>query len=87
MRFVAFIVQSLLWLIIAASPTLVGLIVGFILSLQAGDLYNLAVPLCGLVGFILGGFWAERIRNTIGLSAFLGRLSGMSELRDSDKNS
>ena len=87
MKFIAFIAQSLLWLAIAASPTLVGIIVGFLLSMQAGDLYSLIVPLCGFVGFLIGGFWAERIRNTIGLSAFLGRLSGMRELKDDNKNS
>jgi len=85
MKFIAFIAQSLLWLAIAASPTIVGLIVGFILSMQAGDLYSLTVPLCGAVGFIIGGLWAERIRKTIGLSAFFGRLIGMRELNDSDK--
>jgi multisubunit Na+/H+ antiporter MnhE subunit len=86
MKFLAFIAQSLLWLTVAASPTLAGVIIGFILSMQAGDLYSLTVPFCGIVGFILGGFWAERIRKTIGLSTFLGRLTGMRELRDSDKN-
>jgi hypothetical protein len=87
MKFIACIAQSLLWLTVAASPTIAGLIVGFILSMQAGDVYILTVPLCALVGFIIGGIWAERIRKTIGLSAFLGRLIGMRELRDSDKNS
>jgi len=85
MKYIAFIAQSLLWLTVAASPTLAGLIVGFILSMQAGDLYYLTVPLCGFVGFIIGGVWAERIRKTIGLSAFLGKLIGMRELRDNDK--
>jgi len=85
MKYIAFIAQSLLWLTVAASPTLAGLIVGFILSMQAGDLYSLTVPLCGFVGFIIGGVWAERIRKTIGLSAFLGKLIGMRELRDNDK--
>ena len=87
MKFLAFIAQSLFWLAIAASPTIAGFIIGFILSMQAGELYSLTVPLCGFVGFIIGGLWAERIRKTIGLSAFLGRLAGMRELRDSDKNS
>lgn len=86
MKFIAFIVQSLLWLTIAASPTLAGLTIGFILSLQAGDSFNLSALLCGFIGFIIGGFWAERIRKTMGLSAFLGRLIGMPELRDSDKS-
>ncbi|TWX67751.1 hypothetical protein ESZ36_10545 [Colwellia demingiae] len=86
MKFLALMAQSLLWLTVAASPTLAGLILGFILSMQAGDLYSLTVPLCGFVGFMIGGLWAERIRKTIGLSSFLGRLMGMRELRDSDKN-
>ncbi len=87
MKFIAFIAQSLLWLTVAASPTLAGVIVGFILSIPAGDLYNITVPLCGFIGFIIGGLWAERIRKTIGLSVLLGRLIGMRELRYSDKNS
>jgi len=86
MKFLALMAQSLLWLTVAASPTLAGLILGFILSMQAVDLYSLTVPLCGFIGFMIGGLWAERIRKTIGLSSFLGRLMGMRELRDSDKN-
>jgi len=85
MKLFAFVAQSLLWLVIAASPTLVGLIAGFILSSQAGDLYNFAVPICGIIGFIFGGMWAEHIRKTIGLSAFLGRISGIPELNNKDK--
>jgi multisubunit Na+/H+ antiporter MnhE subunit len=87
MKFLAFLAQLLLWLAVAASPTIVGLIIGFVLSMQAGDLYNLTVPLSGIAGFIIGGLWAERIRKTIGLPAFFGRLIGMRELRDGDKNS
>jgi len=87
MKFLALIAQSLLWFTIAASPTLVGVIIGFVISMQAGDLYSLTVPLCGFVGFVIGGLWAERIRKTIGLSAFVGRLIGMREFKGSDKNS
>lgn len=61
MKFTAFIVQSLLWLTIAASPTFLGL--------------------------IIGGFWADHIRNGIGLSTFLGRLTGVSESRKNNNNS
>lgn len=86
MKFTALIVQSLLWLAVAASPTVIGILIGFLLSIQAGDLYSLRVLFCGLIGFIIGGFWAERIRNTIGLPTFFGRLTGMSGSRDVDKN-
>lgn len=87
MKFFAFIAQSLLWLSIAASPTLAGLIVGFLLSSQDGDSQSIIIPLWTIIGFIIGAFWAERIRRTVGLSTFLGRLTGMSEFRDNDKNS
>ena len=82
MNFTALLVQSLLWLTVAASPTLVGIIIGFLLGMQAGELYSLRVPLCGVIGFIIGGIWAERIRTTTGLSTFLGRLIGMPEFKD-----
>ncbi len=85
MKFLAFIALLLLWLAVAASPTIIGLIIGFIISMQAGDLYSLTVPLCGLAGFIVGGLWAEKVRKTIGLLAFFGRLTGIRELKDQDK--
>ena len=81
MRSTAFFVQALLWLTVAGSPTLIGVIIGFLLGLQADELYSLRVPMCGTIGFIIGGLWAERIRRTTGLSTFLGRLIGMSEFR------
>ncbi|QBG36489.1 hypothetical protein [Litorilituus sediminis] len=82
MNFTALFVQALLWLTVAASPTLIGVIIGFLLGLQAGELYSLRVPMCAAIGFIIGGLWAERIRKTTGLSTFLGRLIAMSEFKD-----
>jgi hypothetical protein len=87
MKFLALLAQSLLWLTVAVSPTLIGIIIGVLLSMQAGDLYSIRVPFCGFIGFVIGGLWAEKIRKTIGLSAFLGRLIGMRESQGSDKNS
>ncbi|ACJ27411.1 hypothetical protein swp_0588 [Shewanella piezotolerans WP3] len=82
MRLVSLFVFSLQWLAIAASPTLLGLFVGVVLSLQSGQLNALTVVAWGAVGFIIGGFWAERIRKQTGLSEFLGRLAGA---RDTSK--
>ncbi|GIU19207.1 MULTISPECIES: hypothetical protein [Shewanella] len=76
MRLVSLFVYSLQWLAIAASPTLLGLFVGVVLSLQSGQLNSLTVIAWGAVGFIIGGFWAERIRKQTGLSEFFGRLAG-----------
>lgn len=86
MKFLALLAQSLLWLTVAASPTLIGIIIGVLLSMQAGDLYSLRVLFCGFIGFVIGGLWAERIRKTIGLSTFLGKLIGIPELNNSNKN-
>lgn len=79
MRLVSLFVFSLQWLAIAASPTLLGLFVGVVLSLQSGQLNALTVVAWGAVGFIIGGFWAERIRKQTGLSEFLGRLVGATD--------
>jgi len=87
MKFLALLAQSLLWLTVAASPTLIGIIIGVLLSMQAGELFTLRVPFCGFIGFVIGGLWAERIRKTIGLSTFLGKLTGMPELNKTNKNS
>ncbi|MBM7073571.1 hypothetical protein JQC92_16270 [Shewanella sp. 202IG2-18] len=64
-----------MWLSVAFSPTLFGALIGVVLNFNlTGQSGELALPVCTLVGFIVGGLWAERIRKTIGLSAFLGRL-------------
>ena len=76
MRFVSLFVYSLQWLAIAASPTLLGLFLGAALSLQSGGFNSLTIVAWGMVGFIIGGFWAERIRKHTGLSEFFGRLAG-----------
>lgn len=76
MKFVSLFVFFLQWLAIAASPTLLGLFVGAMLSLQSGQFNSLTIIAWGTVGFIIGGFWAERIRKQTGLSEFFGRLAG-----------
>ncbi|RTR40911.1 hypothetical protein EKG38_03065 [Shewanella canadensis] len=83
MRFVALFVQSLLWLSIACSPTLIGAFIGIMISLQSGEVYSLNVPIWAAVGFLIGAYWAEHVRKTIGLSVFFGRLAGA---RDTPKN-
>lgn len=81
MKFIEYLVQGLLWLLVALSPTLAGVILGFIISFQAGDIYSSTVPLVGLIGFVVGATWAERVRKTIGLTTFFGRLLGTPELK------
>ncbi|QYK01870.1 hypothetical protein [Shewanella psychrotolerans] len=80
MRLVSLLVYSLQWLAIAASPTLLGLFVGAALSLQSGQFNSLTIIAWGVVGFIIGGFWAERIRKRVGISEFFGRLAGARDI-------
>ncbi len=83
MRLISLFVYSLQWLAVAASPTLLGLFVGGMISLQSGQFNSLTIIAWGAVGFIIGGFWADSIRKQIGLSHFFGRLAGA---RDKPKN-
>ncbi|NMH66496.1 hypothetical protein [Shewanella salipaludis] len=77
MNIIAKFVHLLLWLSVVFSPTLVGVITGIVLKFNfTGQTSELALPVCAGIGFALGAVWAERIRNTIGLSAFFGRLIG-----------
>lgn len=80
MRLVAFFVQSLLWLSIACSPTLIGAFIGVMISLQSGEFYSLNVPIWAATGFLIGTYWAEHVRKTIGLSHFFGRLIGARDI-------
>ncbi|QLE87006.1 MULTISPECIES: hypothetical protein [Shewanella] len=80
MRVVSLFVHALQWLAVAASPTLLGIFIGAMLSLQSGQLNSLSIAAWGVVGFIIGGFWAERIRQGIGLSQFFGRLAGARDI-------
>ena len=80
MKFTSYFVQILLWLSIAASPTLTGALIGLFINQSLGDINALALPLCSFIGFIIGAFWAENIRKTTGLSNFLGMLMNNKEL-------
>ena len=71
LRVVAYIVQCLLWIKVAASPTVAGAIFGVILEFY-GLKYGISI--FGFLGFVVGGFCAEYIRRTIGLAEFFGRL-------------
>ncbi len=68
-------VALLLWLGISISPTIIGVGVGAVVGLSNGML-EMAILVCGCIGFIIGGLWAEKIRKSTGLAHFWGRLIG-----------
>ncbi|GIU12032.1 MULTISPECIES: hypothetical protein [unclassified Shewanella] len=80
MKFIAGFVHALQWLAVAASPSLLGAFIGVMMSLQSDQLYSNLVPLWTVIGFIVGAFWAEHVRKTVGLSSFFGRLVGARDL-------
>jgi len=80
MSLVAAFVQLCLWLSIALSPTLLGAILASIISYQLGEFSPGYLAFGCVVGGIIGTLWAERIRRTVGLSQFLGRLLGTPDI-------
>ncbi|GLP95131.1 hypothetical protein [Paraferrimonas sedimenticola] len=79
MKPIAFFVQALLWMSVACSPILVS----FVIAVWAVYVGLVSSPMSGLgillFGALVGVVWAERIRKTIGLSQFWGRLLGHPE--------
>ncbi|MGS0681005.1 hypothetical protein [Shewanella sp. 0m-4] len=76
MKFIGWLVHSLQWLAVALSPTLLGTFIGIAISLQSGQLNAYMLALWAAIGFLIGAFWAEHVRKTVGLSLFFGRLAG-----------
>lgn len=82
MKIISLFVHALQWLAVAASPTLIGVFIGIMLSLQSEQLNPSIILSWAVVGFLIGGFWAEKVRKTVGLSAFFGRLSGANDTQN-----
>ncbi|QFU24282.1 hypothetical protein FM038_020430 [Shewanella eurypsychrophilus] len=82
MKFIGLFIYALQWLAVALSPTLIGVFIGIAISLQSEQLSPSVILSWTAVGFLIGGFWAEKIRKTVGLSAFFGRLAGANDTRD-----
>jgi hypothetical protein len=71
LKFIAILIEALSWLTIFLSPFLVFLFVGIYFYLSSKT--TLAF-FCALAGIILGIIISEKVRKTIGCSAFLGKL-------------
>lgn len=72
-----YFIHALLWLQIAAAPTVGGLALGWLVS--GGSPNHPTTFACGCLGVVLGVFWAEHIRKTVGLSGFFGRVIAQSQ--------
>jgi len=80
LKIIAVFVHICLWLKVAISPVLIGAATSAIICIVRGEINIYIVTSFTGVGLIVGIFWAEKIRRTIGLSAFHGRLIGNPEI-------
>jgi len=80
LKFVAGFVHVLLWLKAAVSPMLIGFSVAVIICIVRDDINVYLIASFIGIGLVTGVVWAEKIRRTIGLSRFHGRLIGHPEI-------
>lgn len=73
-------VYVLLWLKLAVSPALISLSIAAFISIESDEVNLYLIVTLALIGLVVGVAWAERIRRTIGLSAFHGRLIAHPEI-------
>ncbi len=82
LKFVAIVVQILLWLRIVLSPVAIAALIATGICIGIEEInYYVIFPLL-IVGLIIGVIWAENTRNSIGLSNFWGRLIRQSRYDD-----
>lgn len=82
-RLFEYIIESINWLRIVASPTILGLIVGGVVYLNyQNETGTIIGGIIAIVGLILGIIWATRVWKTIGTTQFF---SGINPPPDLDK--
>jgi len=85
LKFVARFVHVLLWLKVAVSSMLAGVFVAAVICIFRDDISTSVIATFSGIGLFIGIVWAEKIRRTIGLSNFHGRLIGHPEIDGSRK--
>jgi membrane associated rhomboid family serine protease len=73
--------EGIAWLQIAASPTLTGVIIGFVIGLAGNTGLGIVV---GLFGLIIGILWALRVSKKEGTNHFMSRTMATPELDEKE---
>ncbi|WP_343632932.1 hypothetical protein [Fluviicola sp.] len=73
--------EGIAWLQIAASPTLIGVIIGVIIGLAGNAGLGIVV---GLLGLVIGIVWAMRVSKEEGTSQFMSRTMATPELDEKE---
>ncbi|NAW64044.1 hypothetical protein [Photobacterium halotolerans] len=69
-----------MWIMLAATPAMLGLLLAGPVCLVLGEVNGGVVVSFTVIGMICGAVWAERIRSGEGLSAFWNKLVASPEL-------
>jgi hypothetical protein len=86
MKIFQFITEAFGWLQIAASPFVVGLILGGIVYLLKRDIVGLSLGIgIASIGLIVGIIWATRVWQRKGTVNFMSRLLGTPELNKKER--
>ncbi|MGF1757668.1 hypothetical protein L4D76_06935 [Photobacterium sagamiensis] len=85
LRVTAAFIHLLLWLGVAISPALVGAAIAVISCIILDDMNMVLIAALMGTGLVIGIVCAEKIRTTMGLVNFWGRLNGQPELNESNK--
>lgn len=73
--------EGIAWLQIAASPTLIGVIIGVVIGMAGNPGLGIVV---GLLGLIVGIVWASRVSKREGASQFMSGIMATPELDEKE---
>jgi len=86
MKIIEFITELFAWVQIAASPTIIGLIIGFLVynkyQVEKGIFLGISIASLGL---IVGIVWATRIWKKRGTVEFMSKVSSNSEFYEPEE--
>jgi hypothetical protein len=86
-RVLEFISELIGWLLILASPLLLGLGIGALIYLPNPNMVRLIIGLSiALIGFVAGAIWATKIWKTKGTIWYLSQIMATPELDKIDKD-
>lgn len=86
-RVLEFISELIGWLLIVASPLLLGLVIGAFIYLPNPNIVRLIIGLSmALIGFVAGAIWATKIWKTKGTIWYLSQIMSTPELDNIDKD-
>jgi len=86
-RLVEIFIELIGWVLIAASPTLIGFAIGVSIYLSSGSTESLIIGVIfAIAGLLIGSIWATRIWKRTGTIWFLSQIMATPELDERHKS-